>query len=235
MKNMVKENKIDITNTKEEKIMKVNLNEYIEEGRYGYTRTQMLPAINKALGEDDDKCLAVLKALYEKFPDVFTATVRYVPARGRMFIIENFELHNNFDVVTPGAYGVTRTQTLEALTTNCENTDFVKAVFEKFPTMANGCVRYMNPYVYGMVQKARKSEWTYANEFKSMNNKKLAELIKNNVKVATSLNETEQKYAKEACKDVATKDIAEKYNTTKDKVYNVLFRNNGKSVLTRTY
>lgn len=232
------------TITKEENIMKknnqnanneINLAEYIQPGAYGYTRTQMVAAMKKVLEEDKEKALAVFKALYNKFPDVFTASVRYIPAYGRRLVYNNFELQNNFDVITPGTYGVTKTQVLATLNLNYDNTDYVKAIFAKFPTMANGCFRYMKNNVRTAVKKALNSEWTFASEFKYINNKKLAELIMSNAKVAKTLNEQETKLAKDAVMDMSTKKIAEKNNITKDKVYDTLFRNNGKSVLTRQY
>ena len=86
-----------------------------------------------------------------------------------------------------------------------------------------------------MVYNKKKYDWKFVNSYKYPNNKKLATIIRHNMKIIEGYSELEQNLAKDVCKDIPISKIAKRNNISKDKTYNILFRNNGKSLLTRIY
>ena len=86
-----------------------------------------------------------------------------------------------------------------------------------------------------MVYNKKKYDWKFVNNYKYSNNKKLATIIRHNMKIIEGYSELEQNLAKDVCKDIPISKIAKCNNISKDKAYNILFRNNGKSLLTRLY
>ena len=55
------------------------------------------------------------------------------------------------------------------------------------------------------------------------------------MKIIEGYSKLEKNLAKDVCKDIPISKIAKRNNISKDKAYNILFRNNGKSLLTRLY
>lgn len=86
-----------------------------------------------------------------------------------------------------------------------------------------------------MVYNKKKYDWKFVNNYKYSNNKKLATIIRYNMKIIEGYSKLEQNLAKDVCKDIPISKIAKRNNISKDKAYNILFRNNGKSLLTRLY
>ena len=202
----------------------------IEVGRYGITRTQMLRAINNVFNIGK---LEKLEILYNEYPEIFISTIRYLKSEQRYYIKNNINIGFNFKGnVKPGKYGVTKTQILNSLKYNINNKNNIIDIFNEFPSLVKNSIRYLKKdekklvmsYIYDL---------EFKDEYKHKNNDKLINLIKSNYSIINSLSKLEYTLVKDVINDLSINEIAKKNNLTKDKVYNILFGNNGKSILAR--
>lgn len=198
----------------------------IETGKYGITRTQMLKAMNNAFNEDNT--LEILTDLYNNYKDIFIPTVRYLKKKNRNFVIDNFDLSISTNISSK--YGTTKTQVLNAIRDNISNKDYIVNLFNNFPTLANATLRYLKKNEKNLVLSYLNPVY-FKDNYKYTNNAKLANLIKSNINKLNSFSDFEKNLINAALNDDSISNIATKFNLSKDKVYNILFRNNGRSII----
>lgn len=86
---------------------------------------------------------------------------------------------------------------------------------------------------YEIAKEIAKPTLKFADVFKSTNNEKLANMVRSNQNWKNGLSDDEIKMVEMAIMDHSTSEIGELFNYNKDKVYTILFRNNGKSIMNR--
>ena len=85
----------------------------------------------------------------------------------------------------------------------------------------------------GKTPEVKVEKLNIAETFKSGNNSKLAAIVQVNKLWKNNLSLEEIRMVKLALQDKSTSEIGEEFGYSKDKVYTLLFRNNGKSVLNK--
>ena len=142
---------------------------YIEKGKHGVTRHQMIPAINNNMDNHD-----VLVALYHYFPNTFKASIRYIKIKAKNIIIDIFgedilkvsqEELALINKLQPKRKGVTMNQIIKAIekAVNAGDFDLVAQIQKYFPEYYSNSVKYINKPVvekikaYAAALKARKA------------------------------------------------------------------------------
>lgn len=157
---------------------------------------------------------------------------------------------NVIEMVKGGKRGVTNAQMIPALKENADNKENLVVIYNAFPAVFESSVKYtpdsMKVKLEAFVQEFN-PEFTVktgkkirtapavpalviADTFKSENNEKLADLVKATANWREVVGEAAG-MVEMAIQDKSVAEIGLALGLSKDKVYTVLFRKNGKSVI----
>lgn len=218
----------------------------IKVGKNGITCEQMMPAIYENLENIDN-----LTLLYKEYPILFAKSTKYSKVAIKKQIIaimvnvdeafeekvekkiEDFESVKQ-GIVIPGRQGVTNTRIRPAIESNIENYEVLTMLLNDFPERFFSCLRYTSPKNRELInifieslndEQVNDEVLQFMDEYKSKNNQKVAEIIKEKPEVLELLSDEEKELVKLVLLDKSTIEIAKEFNLTKDQVYNKVFRN----------